>query len=86
MAGKIEYPCPVCDKSQVEVFLEPWINELDPAKLYGAASGIPGTQRLVKCVNCGMIFESPRYDAYTIIKGYMASQEEDHDSQYLMLC
>jgi 2-polyprenyl-3-methyl-5-hydroxy-6-metoxy-1,4-benzoquinol methylase len=31
-----------------------------------------------------MIFENPRYDARTILKGYMASQEEEHDSQYPM--
>lgn len=31
-----------------------------------------------------MIFESPRYDASTIVMGYMASQEGDHDSQYSM--
>lgn len=63
---------------------EPWVGESDPAKLYGAGSGVPGTQRIVKCIDCGMIFESPRYDAATIVKGYMASQEGEHDSQYPM--
>lgn len=60
------------------------MQEADPAKLYGAASGIPGTQHLVKCSDCGMIFESPRYDANTIVGGYMASNEGEHDSQYPM--
>ena len=31
-----------------------------------------------------MIYENPRYDAEVIIRGYMASQEADHDSQYPM--
>lgn len=84
MYKKIDFPCPVCDSTRNEVFLEPWVDEQDPAKLYGAASGIPGTQRLVKCQACGMIYESPRYDAATIVKGYMASQEAGHDSQYPM--
>ncbi len=84
MNKKIDIECPVCGASRIEIFTEPWIEESDPAKLYGAASGIPGTQRLVKCKDCGMIFESPRYDAATIVKGYMASQEGDHDSQYPM--
>lgn len=60
----------------------PWVSENDPAKLYSVASGIPGTQQIVKCLNCGMIFENPRFDAQTIIKGYMASEEGKHDSQY----
>lgn len=84
MQEKIKQLCPVCGSSQEEVLFEPWVNESDPAKLYGAASGIPGTQRIVKCKDCDMIFESPRYPADTIVKGYMASQEGEHDSQYPM--
>lgn len=84
MSQKTVFPCPVCDSENHEKFLDPWVDEQDPAKLYGAASGIPGTQHLVKCADCGMIYESPRYDAATIVKGYMASQEADHDSQYPM--
>jgi SAM-dependent methyltransferase len=84
MAEKILCSCPVCGSSRSRVKYEPWVNELDPQRLYGAASGIPGTQYLVECIDCKMIFESPRYDAKTIVKGYMASQEGDHDSQYPM--
>ncbi len=53
-------------------------------RLYGAATGIPGTQTLVSCTNCEMIFESPRFDAETIVAGYVASSEAGHDSQYPM--
>jgi len=62
----------------------PTIQESAPEKLYGAASGMPGTQYLVTCSECGMIFENPRYSSEIIIKGYMASQESGHDSQYSM--
>ena len=84
MSRKVKQLCPVCDSDRQTIKLEPWVSEDDPAKLYGAASGIPGTQYLVTCNDCGMIYESPRYDADTIVKGYMASQEADHDSQYSM--
>lgn len=84
MSSKTEIECPVCGSSRFAVIIEPWIDETDPAKLYGAASGIPGTQRLVKCDDCRMIYENPRYDAETIVKGYMASQESEHDSQFPM--
>lgn len=84
MNTKVKQSCPVCNSNRQTVKFSPWVVESDPAKLYGAASGIPGTQQLVTCHDCGMIYESPRYDAETIVKGYMASQEGDHDSQYHM--
>lgn len=84
MQKRIQFPCTVCSSTNENVFLEPTVNESDPQRLYGAASGITGTQRLVKCQNCEMIYESPRYDASTIVQGYMSSQESGHDSQYPM--
>jgi len=82
MKTKIEQHCPICGSDQFTVKFEPWVDEKDPAKLYGAASGIPGTQRLVTCLSCGLIYENPRFDAQTIIQGYMSSQDSGHDSQY----
>lgn len=84
MQKRIPHSCPVCDSSNEKVFLKPTVDETDPHKLYGAASGIQGTQNLVQCKNCEMIYESPRYDAQTIIQGYASSQEAEHDSQYEM--
>lgn len=81
---KQDFNCSNCDSSRYEVFLEPVITENDPALLYGAASGIRGAQRLVTCLDCGMVYESPRYPAEEIVKGYMASEEGEHDSQYKM--
>lgn len=81
---KINIVCPICDGKKFDVFLEPWVEENDPAKLYGAASGVQGTQHLVTCVDCGVIYENPCYDADTIVAGYMASQEEEHDTQHPM--
>ena len=84
MKERTPHPCPVCGSFSERLFCEPWVEESDPAKLYGAASGIPGTQRLVQCTDCGMIYESPRYGAETIVQGYISSQEAEHDSQYPM--
>ena len=63
---------------------EPWVVNNDPRMLYGAASGVPGTQVLVCCNDCGMIYESPRFPAEVIVQGYMSSEESGHDSQYGM--
>ena len=70
--------------SDFKVTYEPWVTESDPAKLYGTATGIHGTQRLVTCLECGLLYENPRYPAEVIVQGYMASDDPGHDSQYKM--
>lgn len=82
--SKILINCPVCDTREFSVTYEPWVDETDPSKLYGAASGIPGTQRLVTCKHCGLLYENPRFPADVIIQGYMASNDAGHDSQHAM--
>jgi len=81
---KKEFPCAVCDSRQYTVKYEPWVQIEDPIQLYGAASGIQGTQRLVECSDCGLIYENPRYPAEVIMQGYASSNEAGHDSQYPM--
>ena len=76
--------CPICESLEYEVWIQPERIENDPKKLYGAASGIKGVQQLVQCTNCSMIYENPRLPEVSIISGYMASEDSDHDSQYLM--
>ncbi len=76
--------CPVCGKDNYAVLYEPWVDVDDPAELYGAASGIPGTQYLVKCQCCEMIYENPVYPAEVIIEGYRQSEQGPHDSQFPM--
>lgn len=56
----------------------------DPVALYGATSGVRGTQTLVTCQDCGVIYENPRYSEDIILQGYSAYQEEAHDSQHAM--
>ena len=81
---KQEVDCPVCGNKNYKILFEPWVNEKDPKVLYGAASGIQGTQTIVRCIECMMIYENPRYPSEIIIEGYKHSEEEDHDSHYHM--
>lgn len=84
LIAKSPVPCPVCGSEQYSVMYQPWSEVSDPKALYGAASGIRGTQRIVRCADCGMIFENPRYPEPVILEGYMNSNEAGHDSQYPM--
>jgi len=83
-AKKLPVECPVCDGKKSAILYEPWVDIDDPVQLYGAASGVQGTQTLVTCTDCGMIFENPRYPESVIIQGYMSSDEAGHDSQRSM--
>ena len=74
--------CPLCSNKNFKVIIEPRLNNLNPQELYGAASGIKGSQRLVKCTQCSLIYENPRFDEKYILSGYQMSNESDHDSQY----
>lgn len=81
---KVETTCPLCDSSDYKVMYFPWVIENDPKKLYGAASGIQGTQQIVKCKSCEMIYENPRFPESVILSGYENTNESGHDSQYPM--
>jgi len=80
--NKLQVWCPVCDSKDCKVLYEPWVSIQEPQKLYGAASGIQGTQRLVMCNACHMIYENPRYPDEVILAGYTGAEESGHDSQY----
>lgn len=82
---KKEYTaCPVCDSDKYNVLFEPWQDIQDPTRLYGAASGVRGAQRLVECQVCAMIYENPRFPENVILEGYVHSEEASHDSQHSM--
>lgn len=71
----------MCGSGRARVKFKPWRAVEDPVALYGAASGVRGTQWLVDCVDCGMIYESPRFPDQVILDGY-SSVRDEHDSQY----
>lgn len=77
-------PCPVCDSTSSTVLYRPRVVIDDPQRLFGAASGIPGAQTIVRCTACQMIYESPRFDEADIIAGYASSNDAGHDSQHQM--
>jgi SAM-dependent methyltransferase len=81
---KTPVTCPVCASKNYAVIFEPWQSITDPKALYGAASGVRGTQRIVKCADCTMIYENPRFSEEIILSGYASSDEAGHDSQYPM--
>lgn len=76
--------CPVCGSDNFKTIIKPKNLIDDPKILYGASNGIKGTQTIVKCLICSMKYENPRLTDTEIIRGYMSSNDETHDSQYEM--
>lgn len=76
--------CPLCGSARATVIIEPTQQIDDPKMLYGAASGIRGTQRIVRCDACSMMYESPRLSEEAIISGYASADDAGHDSQHAM--
>jgi SAM-dependent methyltransferase len=82
--SRSEVPCPLCGGRSHTVLIEPTARVDDPRRLYGAASGVRGTQRIVRCNACSMMFESPRLPEEAIIAGYASADDAGHDSQHHM--
>lgn len=76
--------CPLCGSAEAAAIIEPTQRIDDPKKLYGAASGIRGTQRIVRCRSCSMMYESPRLSEEAIVSGYASADDAGHDSQHAM--
>tara|TARA_R110000782_G_scaffold57258_28_gene119837 strand:- start:3473 stop:4441 length:969 start_codon:yes stop_codon:yes gene_type:complete len=76
--------CPLCGSADSSAIIEPTQRIDDPKKLYGAASGIRGTQRIVRCNACSMMYESPRLSEEAIVSGYASADDAGHDSQHAM--
>jgi 2-polyprenyl-3-methyl-5-hydroxy-6-metoxy-1,4-benzoquinol methylase len=83
-SDSFSYLCIICLKNTEHTI---WIRRsvsASPAELYGASSGIPGTQDLAKCSICNFIFEFNRPSDKDILDGYKNSRNDVHDSQYLL--
>lgn len=79
-----EVACPLCGSASRETLIEPTVTIDDPKALYGAASGIRGSQQIVRCNDCTMMYESPRLPEEAIIAGYASADDAGHDSQHHM--
>lgn len=81
---KQNIPCPLCNSAKFQIKYWPSHDVSDPQILYGAASGLKGTQTLVLCENCGLLYENPRFSEKVIIDAYKACDDVSHDSQHAM--
>lgn len=81
VVDRVTVCCPICGFDKSTIKIKPWNKVTDVALLYGADNGIQGTQTIVKCDRCDMIYENPRFEDRIILESYKNAQNKVHDSQ-----
>ncbi len=74
--------CPLCGSTNKSTVYKPWIINENHMELYSSAIGKLGTQYVVMCTECTMMYESPRYGKAEIERCYSHAISTSHDTQY----
>jgi 2-polyprenyl-3-methyl-5-hydroxy-6-metoxy-1,4-benzoquinol methylase len=72
----IHVKCPLCGEDDGRVLYEPWNTGIDPCGVLSASGGVRGTQRIVKCPHCRLIYVDPRPRPEEVIRGYSSAKDE----------
>ncbi len=73
--------CNLCGADDYIVMYKATKTEYDPSVVISAAGGIIGTQQIVKCKHCGLIYVEPRLESEFVINSYKNSTDELYVSQ-----
>lgn len=69
-------PCNLCGSTQYRVIITPTVTEVDPATVMSAAGGIRGTQQIVRCTSCGLVYVNPRLRSEAVVAAYQTATDE----------
>jgi 2-polyprenyl-3-methyl-5-hydroxy-6-metoxy-1,4-benzoquinol methylase len=75
-AALIFVDCPLCGRNRTETLYEPWNNSVDEREVLSASGGIRGTQRIVKCLECKLIYVNPRLSPDVVVDSYAGAEDE----------
>lgn len=68
--------CDLCGSREYKVLIEPEVTEFDPLEVLTASKGIRGTQRIVRCLKCGLVYVNPRINAKIVADSYKDAIDE----------
>lgn len=68
--------CNLCGSDEYHVLIEPSVTEFDPLKVLTASGGVRGTQRIVRCSNCGLVYVNPRVNTEAVVDSYKQAIDE----------
>lgn len=68
--------CNLCGSEEYKVLIEPKVTEFDPLEVLTASKGVRGTQRIVRCLKCGLVYVNPRIKAKIVADSYKDAIDE----------
>jgi len=76
-----QVPCNLCGGNDYRVCIRPTNRSFDPSAVFSASGGIRGTQQIVKCRQCGLLYVNPRIKTDHVLGAYSSAVDELYLSQ-----
>ena len=78
----LEYvPCNLCGSTDYKIMYQPTKKDYDPSEIFSASGGVMGTQQIVKCNHCGLVYVNPRVKNEIVVNAYSDAVDELYVSQ-----
>jgi 2-polyprenyl-3-methyl-5-hydroxy-6-metoxy-1,4-benzoquinol methylase len=74
-------PCNLCGSLDYAVMYQPAKERYNPEEVFSASGGVRGTQTIVKCHNCGLVYVNPRVKPEIVVSAYTGAVDELYVSQ-----
>ncbi len=74
-------PCNLCGGKEYDVIYKPSKKEFNPHEIFSASGGVMGTQQIVRCRHCGLMYVNPRIKPEIVIGAYGDAVDELYVSQ-----
>lgn len=83
MEGQVfeEVRCNLCGADSYKVKYKPYNKTFNPEEIFSASGGIRGTQQIVECNVCGLIYVNPRVRQDVVKQAYTNAVDELYVSQ-----
>lgn len=73
--------CNLCGEDDYRVRIRPMNSQFDLQTVFSASGGIRGTQQIVKCRHCGLMYVNPRVKTDCVLGAYSNAVDELYVSQ-----
>ncbi len=72
----IDVACPLCGSNDTRMLYKPWNLNVDPRTVLSASGGVRGTQYIVQCKQCDLIYVNPRPRGEIVVDSYASAVDE----------
>jgi|ERR1051326_3080745 2-polyprenyl-3-methyl-5-hydroxy-6-metoxy-1,4-benzoquinol methylase len=68
--------CPLCGRDSSRILYQPWNESVETTEVLSASGGVRGTQTIVKCLHCSLIYVNPRLRPDVVVDSYAGAEDE----------